>query len=92
MTDFLDCPGCPGGGCAVHDEAAAVPPSGWRLGLVFTGLFLVPVVLAIAGAVAMRDSAAGQLVGGLAGLGLGLVGAMGASRALHRTCRSETDR
>ena len=56
---------------------------GWRLSLAAAGMFLGPVVLAIAGAVCMGGSHGARLLGALVGLGVGMVGSVMAARSLR---------
>ena len=66
----VDCPGCPESDPAPIPDSA--PLAGWPL--VGTALltFLVPLLFALAGAVIIRTSAAGQLFGCVAGLIMGM--------------------
>ena len=57
---------------------------GWRLGLAAAGMFLSPVVLAIAGAMCMGGSHGARLLGALVGLGVGMVCSVMAARSLGR--------
>lgn len=60
-------------------------PSGGRLILTAVGSLLLPLLLAITGAAAAGRTEKAHIVGGLAGLGLGLVGAAVVVRLLgHR--------
>ena len=84
-------PGCHG--CAMCECPAAEgvgPVSGWRLGLAAMGLFLGPIVLAIVGAACCRESQAGQLLGAVAGLVVGMVGAVAIARLFPRLLQVES--
>jgi hypothetical protein len=78
------CSGCPVTDCPAEDEPEGPLLAGWQLGLVSLGLFLGPVVLAIAGAFCGGDSPAAQLAGAIAGLGLGAACSVGIAKILHR--------
>jgi len=58
--------------------------AGWRLGLASVGLFLGPVILAIAGAASFGDGPGTQFAGAIAGLGLGAACSVGTMRILYR--------
>jgi hypothetical protein len=77
------CCGCPGKDCRPQDPPAHSLPSGWRLALVSTGLFLCPVVMAIAAASLARRPAM-QFAGAIAGLGLGIAGSVAVGYVLRR--------
>lgn len=72
--------------CAAPPASAdAGAPSGWRLAATAAGCFLVPLVLALAGAAAVAavwPSQAGQLLGGLGGLVFGMAASAVAVRLL----------
>lgn len=86
-TDGLACSGCPLGDCpASQDES---PLSGWRLVLASMGPFLGPPVLAIAGAAWFGGSQGAQLLGALAGLGIGIAAAIVAARRWGRAATGE---
>lgn len=72
-----DCSQCP---VADETEAASGTYSGGRLAMVAGAYFLGPLVLAFAGVIAGGPSPLGQLVGGTAGLGAGLITAVAAAR------------
>jgi hypothetical protein len=57
---------------------------GWRLALASLTLFVLPVALAIAGAVSAGESGAAQSLGALGGLALGMGGAASARSLLGR--------
>ena len=58
-------------------EGTGDPPlSGWRLALASMGLFLAPGILAIAGAVCSSGSQGAQFLGAIAGLAIGMTGAV----------------
>ena len=57
----------------MEDKQDGRPLHGWRFVLASAGLFLVPVLLAIAGAACFAENRHGQFVGAVIGLGLGLV-------------------
>ena len=65
-----DCGGCPGGESS--PAAAGLPYRGWQVVLGALGIFLGPLVLAIAGSLLLGGSREGQLAGALAGLGAGM--------------------
>lgn len=71
------CSVCPVADCPADEGPEEPRLAGWRLGLVSMGLFLGPVVLAIVGAMSFSDSPGAQLVGAIAGLGLGSAGSVG---------------
>ena len=88
-TDYPCCSNCPVDDCAVVDDPAEKGPEGsllvgWRLGLVSTGLFLGPVVLAIIGAVSFGPRPGAQFAGAIAGLGSGLAGSVGIAAIVRR--------
>jgi hypothetical protein len=84
------CRGCAMGECPASGEAEeAGPVAGWRLGMASLGLFVGPVVLAILGAACCRGSQAGQLLGGVAGLVVGMIGSVVIARRLPRLLRVE---
>jgi hypothetical protein len=67
----VDCPGC-----LEADESlapGAAPLVGWPLVLAAAVTFLVPLSTALIGAVILRQSPHSQLLGGLAGLFVGMV-------------------
>jgi len=64
--------------------------SGRGLGLVAICLFLSPIVLAIAGAICFDGSARSQLVGGIAGLLLGMVLALAVAKVFWGGKRGRT--
>ena len=76
--DFTDRPSCVG--CAGCDLRTGTTPDcqdptalrGWRLVLASSGLFLLPLLLAAAGAAFAGKSEGAQALGGIIGLGLGL--------------------
>ncbi len=57
------------------EQAAGEAPllEGWPLAGAAAGVFLMPLLMAMAGAVIVGDSAVGQLAGGAAGLALGML-------------------
>lgn len=88
--------GCPhahahGHGAHGHEMPSETPdgPSGWRLVAIAVGLFLVPIVLAIVGALFGGESQDAQLVGALAGLAIGMGGAIGVYQAIRRSNKEE---
>ncbi len=56
---------------------------GWRLAMASVGLFLAPILLAIAGATCCGDGEGVQLLGAVAGLGAGMTGAVVVGRLLR---------
>lgn len=88
-TNYPCCSNCPVDDCSVADYPAEKGTEGsflvgWRLGLVSTGLFLAPVVLAIIGAVSFGNRPGAQFAGAIAGLGLGLAGSVAIARIVRR--------
>jgi len=87
------CPaGCPR--CTESARAMAAPTelAGWRLTLSATGTFLLPLLLAIAGATAapaVWSHSAAQLVGGVGGLLIGIGGAVVVGRLLGRGAQEQ---
>ena len=67
----VDCPGCPESDPAPGPDS--VPLAGWSLAGTAVLTFLVPLLFALTGAVVLRSSPAGQLVGCVAGLIIGMV-------------------
>ena len=78
------CATCPIQDCPAQDEQGAPALYGRRLALASMGLFVSPVVLAIAGAAAAGGSESAQFAGGVAGLGVGLVASVAFAKLLHR--------
>ena len=76
-----------GGGCRecpIGNRApAAGEPTGGRLALAAAGMFLLPLVAAVAGAATFGPGATGQFLGAVGGLVLGLVGAVLTARRLR---------
>jgi hypothetical protein len=72
-TDAHSCAGCGSDQCPAAGELSQRTLQGWRLASVSIGCFLVPLVLAVIGAICVRFSPQAQLVGALAGLALGCV-------------------
>ena len=70
-TCAVDCPGCPE--AAADPIPDSVPLAGWSLAGTALLIFLVPLLFALAGAVISRSSLAGQLLGCVAGLIMGMV-------------------
>ena len=71
------------------DDPDSLALSGGPLGLASMGLFVGPGVLAILGAMCFAESPGGQLVGAVAGLGLGMAGSVVLARLLRGANRSE---
>ena len=72
--------------------AAPTVLAGWRLTLSAAGTFLLPLLLAIAGAAAaptMWAHSAAQLVGGVGGLLIGVGGAVFVGRLLGRGAQEQ---
>ena len=67
----IDCPGCPESD--PDPSLDSVPLAGWSLAGTAVLTFLVPLLFALTGAVVLRSSPAGQLVGCVAGLIIGMV-------------------
>lgn len=84
------CSACGRDDCPANDYQHDSSLAGWRLGLASIGLFLGPVVLAIAGAMCFDKSYGAQCLGALAGLGVGMSGPMLAARLRHRGDREST--
>lgn len=63
---------------------------GRRLGMAAVGMFLVPVLLAIAGAMSFRGSYPAQLLGGLGGLAVGILAARTIARRLAHGSKEDT--
>ncbi len=80
-----NCSGCPVGGCKQRSQEAEGVLHGWQFVLASAGVFLTPIVLAIAGAVLLDDSDAMRALGGAAGLLTGLTISISVSRFLHQT-------
>ena len=76
--DRASCPHCSAGVCPISSEGdnATPPLSGHSVVGSAVGLFLVPLLLALAGAVLAGSDMGAQVVGALAGLGLGLLGSI----------------
>lgn len=89
-TSSRACPGCPIEDCRLGDGSDASLPSGWRLVLAATGLFLGPGVLAILGAACFPESQAAQFAGAMAGLGAGMAASVAIAKRFHRHCRTES--
>jgi len=86
QPDTEDCAaGC--SRCTAEEPSSqAGAPSGVRMAALSAGFLLAPLALAILGAVALPAAwrhEASQLLGGLAGLGLGIVASALAARRLH---------
>jgi len=52
------------------------------------GFFLTPIVLAIVGATLAGETGGAQLLGGVAGLIVGMAGSLGVARFVHRIKRT----
>jgi hypothetical protein len=81
------CIGC--GNCGLDDRR---PPGvgelgGWRLAASAGAVFLLPLVLAGAGAMAFGSGQVRQLLGALVGLGVGLAGGVLLARLLCRSAK-----
>ncbi len=79
-----------GGGC--HHCSQPLPdategPRGWRLVLPTIGVFLVPLILAMAGAVMAGRNRTSEFFGATAGLLIGLIAAAGISHWVR--CRGK---
>ena len=74
------CPDC--GRCRI-DSVQVGGPAGWRLALGAAGLFLLPVVLAIVGAVVVGTTAASRFAAACGGLVAGMVLAVVAGRLMR---------
>jgi hypothetical protein len=89
MTDVNDkpmtCPGhCPT--CSSNQKACAEPGlmTGWRLALSAACSFLLPLALAVAGAIALGPDATRETAGAFAGLAAGIVAAVVVHRIAGR--------
>lgn len=74
--------------CGQSSSSASVAPlRGWSLATAAAGFFLLPLFIAIGGALLGGPGPTGQLLGGLAGLGAGmLVARLGARLVAQRLC------
>ncbi len=81
------CVGC--GSCGSNRLEA--PPdsalSGWRLGVAAAAVFVLPLVLAAVGAMALGPGRGGQLGGALVGLAVGLAGGIGIGKLVSRSAK-----
>lgn len=68
---YVDCRGCPESDPDPSPDS--VPLAGWSLAGTAVLTFLVPLVFALTGAVILQTSPAGQLLGCVAGLVLGIL-------------------
>jgi len=71
-----DCSRCPLSGCPVKRKPTRGGLSGWRFALASLGLFLSPVVLAIAGAAYCGPRGEAQFFGAVLGLSAGMAGSL----------------
>ncbi len=79
-----NCSGCSVGDSPPTPDAADEPGlAGWRLVSTSIGMFLVPIALAIIGAICGGGNPGSQLLGALVGLTIGIVAAVGIARLLH---------
>ncbi len=83
--DLAGCPGC----TARNSVAPVVPCSGLAVVGGAFGLFVLPVLLAVGGALLARGSAVAQLAGGLSGLVMGMALAWLGHRALTRKTKGD---
>jgi len=84
------CSGCPVDDCRAADGPNASLPSGWRLVLAATALFLGPGVLAILGAACFPESQGGQFLGAMVGLVVGMAASVAVVRRFHRPRQTES--
>ena len=89
-ADDSGCRGCSVQDCRAADREDDLPPSGWRLGLSSTGLFLGPGVLAIVASLCYADSRVGQLLAATAGLVIGMTASVVLAKLLHRLHKAES--
>jgi hypothetical protein len=80
----LDCTACGLHECPGSTSDPGGVITGWRFAATSFGVFAVPLLLALGGAVWFRGDQDQQLAGGFAGLCLGMTIAALASRLLHR--------
>ena len=81
-----DCSRCPLSGCPAKREPASGELSGWGFALASLGLFLSPVVLAIAGAAYCGPRGEAQFFGAVLGLAVGMAASLAvAARARRNT-------
>jgi len=76
--------------CPLDCTEEEVRLRGRRLGMAAVGMFLVPVLLAIAGAMSLRGSYPAQLLGGLVGLAVGMLAARMVAARLARGSKEDT--
>lgn len=88
-TTCARCSGCPIEVCPVETGQSGRTLDGWRLALCSMGMFLGPVVLAIAGAAAFGESAAARFAGAVVGLCTGLIASALVGRLVSRSQREE---
>ena len=74
------CERCPAGS---EEERTEPRMSGWRFALSAFVVFLIPLALAITGAVLWRDNQTAQLAGALAGFAVGVLAAKGITRLIR---------
>jgi len=89
-TSSPGCSGCPIEDCRAADRPDASLPSGWRLVLAATGLFLGPGVLAILGAACFPESQVAQFAGATAGLGTGMAASVAVAKRFGRRRQPES--
>jgi len=92
MTDATHDPDRPCGSgctrCGLHAAPPDVPVlRGWRLTVSALGVFLLPLVLAVAGAVVVGGEGGRQFLGALAGLAVGLAGGVLIGRCVSRSAK-----
>ena len=76
--------------CLLDRTQEYVRLRGRRLGIAAVGMFLVPVLLAIIGAMSFGGSHPAQLLGGLGGLALGMLAARTIARRLAPGGKEDT--
>jgi len=78
------CDGCSVPQCRVAAASDDRLPSGWRLAVTSMGLFLGPIVLALAGAACFPSKVECQLAGAMIGLAAGIGGSIAVAKLMRR--------